>query len=283
MFGHARMSFEIVPAANLPLPEQARIANTAFAGYVAGWSEMDAAALGSFLCLQGADLRYSRFIRVDGELAGFGYINRTGNFPRVSGMALIPSARGTGAASHLLLHLLGEARERGDAAMILEVIEQNPRALAFYRRHGFREIGHLLGWRRLADGNIPSANEGAVIELPVLEALRRWSEHSYPDIPWQISPFAIAKVEKARAFRSGEAHVVIGDPTAQAIRIHGLFTANERLDGVRAALARVLASFAGREFFCPAIWPEQFGAEIFEPLGFRREPLSQFLMRKDCA
>lgn len=104
------MSFAIVPAAEISLAEQAAIANRAFAGYVAGWAELDAAGLARFLCLQGADLFYSRFVRMDNRLVGFGYINRTGNISRLAGMALEPDARGTGAAGYLLRHLCDEAR-----------------------------------------------------------------------------------------------------------------------------------------------------------------------------
>jgi len=94
------MTFEIIPAVDVPLADQASIANAAFAGYVGGWTEMDANALARFLLLQGTDLYYSRFVRNSDGLAGFGYINRTGNIMRLSGMALLPAARGTGAAEH---------------------------------------------------------------------------------------------------------------------------------------------------------------------------------------
>jgi ribosomal protein S18 acetylase RimI-like enzyme len=149
------MNFEIVPAHELALVEQARIFNLAFAGYLAGWSEMDAAALVRFLCAQGADLCYSRFVRVSGTIVGFGYINRTGNVPRLAGMGTVPAARRTGAAAYLLSQLREEAKTRGDAAMMLEVFEQNIPALALYRRYGFTKTARLLGWRRAAEIAVP--------------------------------------------------------------------------------------------------------------------------------
>src|SRR4249919_1581989 len=103
------MTFEIIPAIDVALDDQATVANAAFAGYVGGWTDMDASALARFLLLQGTDLIYSRFVRTPDGLSGFGYINRTGNILRLSGMALISSARGSGAAAQLLLHLLEEA------------------------------------------------------------------------------------------------------------------------------------------------------------------------------
>ena len=63
------MNFEIVPAAAVPLDEQARLANAAFAGYVGGWVDMDAISFARFLMIQGADLFHSRLVRVNGTLA----------------------------------------------------------------------------------------------------------------------------------------------------------------------------------------------------------------------
>ncbi|MBA2433860.1 MAG: GNAT family N-acetyltransferase [Verrucomicrobiota bacterium] len=88
---------------------------------------MDAAGLGRFICLQGADLCYSSFARNQTGLCGFGYIARTGDLARLARLGVVPSARRTGIARGLLLHLLEEARARRDRMMVLEMIEQNPR------------------------------------------------------------------------------------------------------------------------------------------------------------
>ena len=45
------MNFEIIPAAALSLSEQVRMVNAAFAGYIAGWTALDADSLAHFLCL----------------------------------------------------------------------------------------------------------------------------------------------------------------------------------------------------------------------------------------
>ncbi len=50
---------------------------------------------------------------------------------------------------------------------------------------------------------------------------------------------------------------------------------------MREAFASVLELHRGREFFAPPVFPEEFGTKLFAPLGFAREPLSQFLMRRD--
>ena len=279
------MSFEIVPAHELTLTEQAEVANRAFAGYVGGWADLDAATLARFLTMQGSDLMYSRFVRSDAELVGFGYISRTANILRLSGMGIVPEARGSGAARALIEKLLEEGEQRGDEAMVLEVIEQNPRAHAVYRRHGFRELGRLLGWRRSADAGPPQDEPIGGEEVSTLSALRMPAAHDYPDLPWQISRHAIAKVAIARAFRTETVCVVIGDPEATPVRIYAAISVDPPHGLVwkelRGVLAGVIARFPKREFFAPAIFPEEFGTYLFEPLGFKLEPISQFLMRRE--
>jgi hypothetical protein len=47
----------------------------------------------------------------------------------------------------------------------------------------------------------------------------------------------------------------------------------------RQGVVALLKRYPDREFFTPAVFPEKFGVEIFAPLGFAREALTQFLMR----
>jgi len=273
------MHFEIVPAHELALAEQANIFNRAFAGYLVPLGKMDAAGLARFLCAQGADLCYSRFVRANGALAGFGYVNRTGNIPRLAGMGTVPEARRTGAAAHLLSQLLEESKTRKNTAMMLEVFEQNLPALSLYRRYGFEELSQLFGWRRSAQIAEPKSCSNEVGEISVIDAGQIPSDFEYPNIPWQISRHAVLKVLGARAFGDGAACGVISDTAVQYIRVHGFLAAEQDWNALRNILAAVIQQFPDRDFFAPAIFPEEFGLEIFEPLGFAREPLNQLLMR----
>ena len=275
------MNFDVVPAHELPLDSQAPIFNRAFAGYLAGWTDIDAAGLAKLICAQGVDLCHSRFVCSNGMLAGFGYVNRTANVSRLTCMGVVPEARRTGAAAFLLSHLLEEAKLRTDEAIVLEVFEQNLPALTLYRRNKFRELMRLFGWRRVAT-KIGLETAGNLEEISLLEAIQIHGPHDFPDIPWQISRHAVAKLADARAYRIDNLYVVISDPAATPVRIYSLLG----YDGGNGATARnvltaVLNKFPKSEFFAREIFPEQFGPEIFQPLGFVREPLNQILMRHD--
>ncbi|HEV2840767.1 MAG TPA: GNAT family N-acetyltransferase [Chthoniobacterales bacterium] len=275
------MTFEMIPACDVPLAEQANVFSQAFTGYVGGSFEMDAAALARFILHQGADLSYSYFARTAEGLTGFAYINRTGNISRVAGMGVVPAARRAGLARRLLAHLREEAQTRGDQAMMLEVIEQNPAAHRLYVQEGFRQTGHLLSWRRMANAPAIESTE-PLEEISLIKASQIPSALEFPDLPWQISRHAIAKLAAACAFRSGDALIVIGDPNISPIRLHAL-SCSGRMDwaALRKTLSALLQRYPYREFFTPAVFPEQFGEEVLHPLGFARDPLSQFLMRYD--
>lgn len=281
------VNFEIIPAHDLPLAAQAATFTDAFDGYVGGSFAMDAAGLGRFLCLQGADLCYSRFARNAAGLCGFGYITRIGEIARLAGMGVVASARRAGVAQGLLLHLLEEARARRDRRMVLEVIEQNPAACALYRREGFREMGRLCGWRRPVPEGEPAASgtPGALREISVATASQLPAAQEFPELPWAICRHAIARMVAGRAYFSGRAVVVIGDPVNEGpIRVHALASvAPNEPDwaAMREAFSGVLGLHRGREFFAPPVIPEEFGTKLFAPLGFLEEPLSQFLMQRD--
>lgn len=275
------MHFDIVPAHDLPPDVQAAIFNRAFAGYLVGWNEIDAAGLAKLICAQGIDLCHSRFVRANGALVGFGYIDRTGNVSRLASMGVVPDARGSGAAQFLVSHLFDDARSRPDEAVMLEVFEQNLPALALYRRNKFRELMRLFGWRRVAQ-KIEMQIDGNLEEISLLAANRICGPLEFPDIPWQISRHAVAKLTDARGYGIGGVCVVISNPVITPIRIHALL-GYDSANGATArnVLAAVLEKFAEKEFFAREIFPEQFGPAIFEPLGFVPEPLNQILMRRD--
>ena len=78
--------------------------------------------------------------RIAGELTAL--IDITEGYPEphawyVGLLVVAPEARGSGLGAELYAHVEDFARARGGCAMRLIVQEQNPRALAFWTRHGF--------------------------------------------------------------------------------------------------------------------------------------------------
>ncbi len=234
---------------------------------------MDGAGLSTFLCGQGIDLCYSRFAKGATGLCGFGYISRTGEISRLAGMGVIASVRRSGVARSLLQHLLEEAGARGDRTMMLEVIEQNPPACGLYQRAGFRSLTRLCGWRRMA-GVLDRPVAAAPTEISLAIASQRPAAGEFPDLPWQISRHAIAKMSSALTYASENGSTVISDPgIAGPIRIHAVSSLE--------TLAAIIQQHSDREFAARPLFPESLGKEIFLPLGFAQDPLSQWLMRFD--
>jgi GNAT superfamily N-acetyltransferase len=99
---------------------------------------------------------------VDGALAGYAMV-ASGAAPRaVTGPAPVELRRfyvarawhGRGAADALMDAVLAEARARGAGTLWLGVWERNPRAIAYYRKRGFTDVGSwefMLGSDRQTD------------------------------------------------------------------------------------------------------------------------------------
>jgi diamine N-acetyltransferase len=93
--------------------------------------------------------RYVLLAHAAGELAGFGQLRAGNRYACVTGAEPIELLRfyvdhrwhGRGVAAHLLAELDAEAAARGARTMYLAVFEHNDRARAFYRKHGFVEVG----------------------------------------------------------------------------------------------------------------------------------------------
>src|SRR5690606_16159778 len=120
-------------------------------------------------------------------------------------------------------------------------------------------------------------------EVSLLAAAQGPMAFEYPDIPWQISRHALANLPPgARAFVSGRGACVVASTTLEPARLHILDPGVDDARGwsdLLETVAAALRAFPHRDWSAPAVFPEAWGSRLFEPLGFRREALNQFLMR----
>lgn len=223
------------------------------------------------------DLEASRVVIVDDVAVGVAFIARRGWTTRLAAMALVPEARTRGAGEACVRHVMDEARARGERTMVLEVIEQNGRAVRLYERCGFRTVDRLVGYEGVVahvDGAQPP------VACDVHEVARALIAHGPPDLPWQLSGETLGQaVPPAAGYRSEHSWLAISDPSAAKVGIRALVTlpgARRRGDALE-LLRAVIAQHAGKTWRVPAIWPERYGA-LFEKLGLQRTELTQWLM-----
>ena len=227
------------------------------------------------------DLDLSRMFVRDGTAVGGALIARRGWTCRLAGMAIVPEARRTGVGRAAVLHLLTEAKARGDRTMVLEVIEQNTAAVELYRACGFIEIRRLIGF---AGPPAPSvALSPDLMEVDLREVADAVTRYGLPGLPWQLSGETLAQLTPPSvAYRLDGAWIALSDPSQPVVTIRGLIAEPAAQEaGREAALLRaVMAKHPGREEWrLSAVWPEQLAA-VIAPVGLPRTPLTQWQMQR---
>ena len=82
----------------------------------------------------------TRIIVSAGEDVGLVTVRREEGLLRLLQLFVLPEAQGQGIGSQVLAQVLDEAR-RAHHPVALRVLKSNPRAKAFYQRHGFAAVG----------------------------------------------------------------------------------------------------------------------------------------------
>lgn len=86
-----------------------------------------------------------------GRLRGFALLRLAADEAEILTIAVAATLRGKGVGRMLLDDAVRRADNAGAAAIFLEVAEDNPAALALYRRAGFASVGERPGYYRRAD------------------------------------------------------------------------------------------------------------------------------------
>ena len=258
------------------LAETAVLLNDGFADYMVS-IPFELATLMYMVAHDGLDVGASRVMKQKGSGVGVALMARRGWSSRLAAMALIPEARGQGLGRRFMMQLLQEARDRGEQWMVLEVIEQNERAVVLYKKCGF-EVQ-----RRLVSYGITPATVGD--EVPLTEVdIRRVAQvvmaHGLPDLPWQLSGETLAlQGPPSRAYGLDDAYVVISDPERPTIGLRMLVAvpSGDEDGRMKRLLQAVMARYPGKTWRVPALFPEEL-APLFDDLGFAPGEITQLQM-----
>jgi ribosomal protein S18 acetylase RimI-like enzyme len=272
------MNFDTVPASNFPLPDLVKFLNQGFEDYFVP-IQFNLETFLTMLRKDGTDLTVSRVLLLDDQPCGIALIARRGWTSRLAAMGIVREIRGKGAGSWFMEVLINEARQRGEREMVLEVIEQNEAAVRLYQKSGFDAVRRLLGFTR-KDKHVQEYEKADLHEIDLREMSRLILQHGWSDLPWQLSGESIVQMNPpARAYRKGQAYIVVSNPAAEHVVIWSLLVEpNARGNRLGTGMLKhMIANHTGKTWHVPAVFPEEF-ARVFERAGFEQEKLSQWQM-----
>ncbi len=278
------MTLTVQPAVEFPLSTLCDLINRSFKGYVAGDIQFTLPVLAGFMAQSDVHLARSLVVLQDGEPAGIAMLARRGWSVRVALMGVIAEFQNQGVGRWLLRQIADQAKTNGDRMLVLEVIEQNPRAVHLYEACGYRSIRRLMGYDYKAneqDKQNVSSNQATVLErVDIIEAARHITAWEAADLPWQFSGISLAKVgAPSVAYRVDDCYAICSNPEAETITLLGLAVPPEKQrKGIATQLAaKLTVAHPGKNWRVPPTCPEEYGA-IFLHNGFTVNPLNQFQM-----
>jgi [ribosomal protein S18]-alanine N-acetyltransferase len=133
-----------LPAIRLAMAQDAALIAEMSRDYVEcglGWSWTPARVLG-------AVSHRATNVAIAGELLAFGIMHYGDDSAHLALLAVRPNQQRRGLGTRLLAWLEKPARVAGIECIRLEARADNPNAIAFYRRQGYREAGRIAGYYR---------------------------------------------------------------------------------------------------------------------------------------
>lgn len=273
------MAFTFTPSGTFGLAATADVINRGFADYVVPF-KMTEATLWHAARLDSVDFNASCVAQVDGALAGVVLIARRGWTSRVAAMAVVPEFRRQRVGRALMEHALAEAKQRGERAMVLEVLTSNAPAVRLYESLGFTKVRRLTSYA----GPAPSAltPEPSLAEVDLRAVAAALIREQTVNWPWQLSGETIAMLTPPTvAYELDGAWVALVNPAGPAITIRALAVdgPDRRTERAVRLLRAVMARHLATAWRVGAIWPEDLEPCI-TGAGLARDELSQWQMVK---
>lgn len=274
------MAFSFIPVGGFGLAQAADLINRGFADYVVQF-KMTEATLWHAARLDSIDFNASSVVHVDGAPAGVVLMARRGWTSRVAAMAVAPEFRRQRAGRALMEHALAEAKQRGEHAMVLEVLTSNTPAVRLYESLGFTKVRRLTSYKGPAPSGLTPVAELAEVDLrAVAAALIREGAVNWP---WQMSGETIAMLTPPHvAYGLDGAWVALVNAAGPSVTIRALAVEGPERRTERAVrlLHAVMARHPATEWRVSAIWPEDLEPWI-TGAGLARDELSQWQMVRD--
>lgn len=268
------MDYQTQPLKTLPLHEAANLFNRSFEGYFVP-VQFTESSFSTFVQRDQIDFEASQILLAKGQAVGIALIACRRRASRMGGFGIVREFRGQGAGSWFVERLLDQARMRGEKQMYLEVITQNEPAVRLYQGHRFTKMRQLLGFKVEAPSGRADENLQVSEQVLVLDMIRAYG---LPDLPWQLDAGTLESV-KSFGYRLGSAFALISNPSAELVSFRSLIVQpRSRGHGQGTRLLEALfASYPGRIWQVPAIFPEEMG-NTFVRAGMQVEELSQWQM-----
>jgi GNAT superfamily N-acetyltransferase len=273
------VDLELLSVLDYGLDRTVELLNLGLSDYIVP-IHLDLAAALHMTSHDSVDLSSSQVVLREGHAVGAALIARRGWTCRLAAMAVVPDARGAGVGGWLLARTIEQARERGERAMVLEVIEGNEAAERLYRRSGFSTVRRLVSYSA-SPASVQATGDGLGREVDVREVARWVSAYGLPGLPWQVSGESLAQLGPPNvAYNREGAYIVLSNPEADQVAVRSLLVLPEaRGQGRGAELLRAaMACTPGKTWRVPPFCPEEMGG-LFERVGFERGSLAQVQMR----
>ena len=213
-------------------------------------------------------------------------VARRGWTSRIAAMAVAPEARGKGLGKRIMQGVIGEALERGDRSVLLEVFENNTPAVKLYEGLGFEPLRRLVGYHHGPGGAAPDGAD-TLSELDPLDLARIVAREGEANLPWMLAAETLSgSVSPARAFHlDHRAYVLIGNPDANVISLSALVVprANRRNGWGTSLMQALFATHPDKAWSIPQIVPEELAPEFFARCGWELMDTNQLEMDLDLS
>ena len=248
-----------------------------FEGYIVP-AHFTAPLVAAMIRAESVDLAASLVALDEGQVMAAALVARRGKVARVAAMGVATVARRQGLGRQILIQAIDEARIRGETKMILEVIEQNPAAIALYEGLGFVKQHRLLGFNISLTTELLLGPELEDIEpADVAEVVRARGPLA---ASWSMSATTVTNMAlPTRAIRFGDVYAVVGPPVENTVGCRSMgFVGGPDSKKAKGMLEALAARFPDHQFRMPAFFPEHEFSETMTGAGMEIDSISQFQM-----